>query len=121
MRLLGTWQQIALFEECLSYKLFLLDTKAHAKHIGKDSYVNSKKHFSVDAFLYARCAAVANGRECYEAALKNPPEMPKDVEFEALLTIAPDAYELKTGKELEYTPGCSYETYSNIEGWKAKK
>ena len=43
--------------------------------------------------------------------------MPKDLEFEALLSLAPNAYELKTGKDFEYGTGCSYETFSNVAGW----
>jgi hypothetical protein len=43
--------------------------------------------------------------------------MPKDLEFEYLLSIAPKAYKKKTGEDFEYITGCSYETFSNKDGW----
>ncbi|HTE02396.1 MAG TPA: DUF4240 domain-containing protein [Mucilaginibacter sp.] len=109
--------QIKQFEETLAYKLFQLDTKGHAKNIGKYAYDEKENYVSSDSFLYARCAAVANGQMLYEKIIANPVEMVKDVEFEALLSLASTAYELKTGKEFEYDSGVSYETYSNVKGW----
>ena len=44
------------FEETLTYKLYLLDTKRHTMNIGEASYRNDEEHFSVDYFLYVRCA-----------------------------------------------------------------
>ncbi len=107
------------FEETLSHKLFLLDTEAHARQIGVSSFTHRESHFSVDEFLYARCAAVAKGRAFYENALADPAKMPKDIEFEALLSICRKARLLKTGDEdSDFTPKCSYETFSNKDGWK---
>jgi hypothetical protein len=71
-----------------------------------------------DGFLYARCVVVANGKEFYEAVLKDPSKFPKNMEFESLLGLASGAYELKTGKEFEYSTGCSYESFSNPAGWR---
>jgi len=110
--------EIKNFEETLAFKLFQLDTKEHAKHIGDYAYDEKENYFSDDTFLYARCAVIANGRFFYERAINQPPEMIKNIEFEALLSLASDAYKLKTGKEFEYNTGVSYETYSNSEGWK---
>ncbi|MBI5534806.1 MAG: DUF4240 domain-containing protein [Deltaproteobacteria bacterium] len=108
---------IKAFAETLAHKLFQLDTCAHAKEIGEDAWKDEDAFFSVDTFLYARCAVVANGREVYERALAAPEEMPKDVEFEALLYLAGSAYERRTGKELDYSTGCDFETFSNRKGW----
>lgn len=43
--------------------------------------------------------------------------MPKDMDFESPLGLASGAYELKTGEALEYSTGCSYESFSNPDGW----
>ena len=68
-----------------------------AENIGEYAYKSEEEFFSVDCFLYVRCAVVANGKEVYEAALKDPTKILKDLEFESLLAIANNAYELKTG------------------------
>jgi hypothetical protein len=73
----------------------------------------------VDGFLYARCLVVANGREFYDAVHSDPTTMPKDADFEAILMLAADAYDRKTGlvwDELDETD-VSYETFSNEAGW----
>ena len=97
------------FEDKLSEKLYQLDTRQHA--------IKSPKPLSVDVFLYTRCAVVANGEEAFKAVLKDPTQMPDDVDFEPLLYIASDAYALKTGKPFEYLPTFSIETYANKGGW----
>lgn len=109
---------IKQFQENLTYKLYCLDTKDHAKNIRDGSYNEADDYVSVDFFLYARCKAVANGKIFYESVLKDPTKMPKDEDFEVLLSVSETAYELKTKKELTYSTGCNYETYSNKEGWK---
>ena len=111
-------EDISAFEEILSQKLYALDTMAHAKNIGEDSYVDDSKHFSVDLFLYARCCVVANGKEFYERVLNDPQQFPHDIEFEALLGLADAAYEAKTGDESAgFQTSVSYETFSNRAGW----
>jgi hypothetical protein len=109
---------IRQFEENLTYKLYCLDTKEHAKNIGEYSYNERDDYISADLFLYVRCAAVVNGKEFYERVLNDPTLMPKDIDFEALLGLSAKAYELKTKKEFDYTTGCDYETFSNMAGWK---
>ncbi|MBY0095153.1 DUF4240 domain-containing protein [Priestia aryabhattai] len=109
--------KIRHFEETLSYKLFLLDTEEHAKEMGEYRFSQQDQHFSPDLFLYARCAVVARGKEVFEDVLSNPSKMIKDTEFETLLSLSSEAYYLKMGKEFEYESGCSYETFSNKEGW----
>nr|WP_244659764.1 DUF4240 domain-containing protein [Priestia megaterium] len=109
--------KIRHFEETLSYKLFLLDTEEHAREMGEDCFASQDQHFSPDLFLYARCAVVAHGKEVFEDVLSNPSKMLKDTEFEILLSLSSEAYYVKMGKEFEYESRCSYETFSNKEGW----
>lgn len=97
------------FEDKLSEKLYQLDTRSHA--------LKFKKPLSVDTFLYARACVVANGEKAFQTVLNNPTEMPTDVDFETLLYVASDAYLLKTGKQFEYMPTFSIETYANKQGW----
>lgn len=110
--------EIKQFQENLTHKLYLLDTKEHAENIGEDSFKDDDSYFSVDYFLYVRCCVVANGQEYFESVLKNPKDMPKDMDFEPLLYLAEEAYEKRMNKELEYETGCDYETFSNYKGWK---
>ncbi len=105
------------FADILSEKLYALDARAYAEHIGEDAW-SPDRYFSVDNFLYARACVVANGKEVYENVLQNPALMPKDITFEALLYLPSDAYERKTGKKLDYVPTFPIETYSNKAGWK---
>ncbi len=97
------------FEDKLSEKLYQLDTRLHAAKF--------KKPLSVDDFLYARCVVVANGEKVYQTIVNDPTQMPTDVDFEPLLYVASDTYLLKTGKQFEYIPTFSIETYANKEGW----
>lgn len=109
-------EDIFRFEDILSNKLYALDTEAHAREIGQDSY-KPDKHFSVDAFLYVRACVVANGKDIFESALADPTLMPKDADFEPILYMASEAYELKTGRKFEYNSPVDYETFSNKAGW----
>ena len=110
-------EDIFEFYELLSKFLYDLDGIEYAENIGEYSYSQGEYQFSVDFFLYARCVVVANGREFYYKVLNNSKEMPKDMEFESLLYIAPYAYEKKRKKEFNYLAKCSYETYSNKKKW----
>ena len=107
---------IYLFADMLAEKLFSLDAKQYAENIGDDAY-SSNKYFSVDNFLYARCCVIANGQEAYKTVLKNPTLMPKNLTFEALLSLASKAYFRKTGKQFDYVATTPIETYSNKMGW----
>ncbi|MBJ6126511.1 DUF4240 domain-containing protein [Microvirga splendida] len=110
--------EIQAFEDILSRKLHALDTRAHAQSIGTDAYINDDEFFSADAFLYARCVVVANGRGLYEMVLSDPAKFPQDLEFESLLSLAYAAFELKTGEECRgFETSVSYETFSNRTGW----
>jgi hypothetical protein len=112
----GSIRHIFEFADLLSEKLYALDSKKYAVHIGEDSW-STDRYFSVDNFLYARCCVVANGQDAYEKVLHDPAQMPKDLTFEELLYIPSEAYERKTGKRYDYTPSYPIETYSNQIGW----
>ncbi len=112
--------QICEFYEIMSKLLYDLDGITYARNIGEESYVDEDSPFSVDWFLYARCVVIANGKNYYYKVLNNPDKMPKDLEFESLLYIAPEAFEKKSGKEFDYLPRVSFETFSNKEKWTCK-
>lgn len=103
------------FLDILSEKLWQLDTRKHAKVFLDDP--EEEGYLSVDDFLYARCAVVANGKQYFDDVLLHPGKMPKDLTFEPLLFVASHAYKRKTGKDFMSQPSMSYETYSNKEGW----
>lgn len=112
-------KNIKEFEEALSYKLYLLDTKEHAKSIGEYSFSeDTKDYFSPDLFLYIRCSVIAEGKQYFDECLKNPQSMSKGKCFEPILSLASEAYKKRTGREFEYFPGCDYETFSNVAGWR---
>mgnify|MGYP001576621022 CR=1 FL=1 len=114
----GSLRHIYDFKDILSQKLYLLDTEAHAREIGEGAYRPDAEYFSEDGFLFARCAAVANGKSVYEAARKDPRKMPKDLEFAPLLRIPNEAHRRKKGTVLRYVAAYSVETFSNKMGWK---
>ena len=105
------------FQDFLSQKLFLLDTRLYAQNVGENAYVNESSFFSTDDFLYARCCVVANGKTVYNSILKNPTKMPKDITFEPILSIARKTYTIKTGKEFKYVPKFNMETFANKKRW----
>jgi Protein of unknown function (DUF4240) len=74
---------------------------------------------SDDAFLYARCAVVIAGRGTVEAVLDDATAFarPWDLSAEALLTVAPSAYERATGHDWQHESPTSYETGANFPGW----
>ena len=109
--------EILEFQEILAEKLHALDGRRWARESGDDVWWGEPDKLSVDEFLYTRCAVVANGREVYEGVLRDPSDMPKDREFEALLYIARDAWEERTGREYDHDTRVSYETFSNERGW----
>jgi hypothetical protein len=106
-------EKIQQFQDILAYKLWQLDGQAFAARL-----VNQDGALSVDDFLYVRCAVVADGKETFEDVLQHPEKMPIEYTFEGLLYLAENAYEQKTGEEMDYLPKYNYETYQNREGWK---
>ncbi|MEK7257597.1 MAG: DUF4240 domain-containing protein, partial [Bacteroidota bacterium] len=109
-------KEIARFHDLLSEKLHRLDGEKFARHIGENAY-GSGNYFSADGFLYTRCCVVANGKTAFEQVLAHPEKMPKDLEFEPLLSLPEQAYFKKTGKSFEHIPAYNYETGFNSEGW----
>jgi hypothetical protein len=60
---------------------------------------------------------VANGRAFDEKVLADPSAMPQGLEFEALLSLAATAYELKSGDDFDSDTSVSIESFSNAAGW----
>ncbi len=113
-----TEDDIKKFAEILSEKLYNLDGLAYASNIGPDSYRGKNEPFSVDYFLYVRCCVVANGKNYYESVLADPTRMPEELDFEALLYLADEAYNKKKKTEGEFIETkLSFETFSNVEKW----
>ena len=104
------------FADLLSEKLYQLDQKIYALHIGEDAW-QPNTYFSVDNFLYARACVIANGKDYYKEVLANPKAMPKDLTFESLLYIPSEAFELQSGRPYDYIPAYPIETYGNKQGW----
>lgn len=110
-----TEEVIFAFEETLSHKLFLLDTPAHAGVL-----VQPETYLSVDAFLYARCAVVAKGKDCFHQTVKNAAAINMEWDAEGLLEVASEAYSKKTGEPFDYASSYDYETCSNRLAWEGK-
>jgi hypothetical protein len=111
--------EIGSFQEILARKLYDLDGRAWARVSGEVIWLGEPDQLSGDAFLDARCAAVAKGRDAYDSIRADPSKMPKNETFESLLYVASTAYERKTGlqwDDLDDTE-VSYETFSNEDGW----
>jgi hypothetical protein len=105
-------EKIKQFQDILAYKLWQLDGQAFAATL-----MEQDGHLSVDDFLYVRCAVVADGKETFENVLQHPEKMPIEYTFEGLLYLAENAYEQKTGEEMDSLPKYNYETYQNREAW----
>ncbi len=109
---------IFAFDDRMAQLLYELDTEAIAK-----KSMGKKGIFSVDGFLYARCAALVNGRGYYNEIKKGKRRLNPDLWFEALLYVPAKAWALLHGTTVEayskaHRTMVSYETYSNREGWK---
>ena len=100
------------FADWLAEQLWKLDTPAHAQNL-----IEEDGFLSVDDFLYARCAVVANGAEFFNAVLDNPSLFPTSVTFSALLYLPHEAFQRKTGQKMAYIPPFDYETYGNKQAW----
>ncbi|MDP9223359.1 MAG: DUF4240 domain-containing protein [Actinomycetota bacterium] len=111
--------EITEFGALLASKLFALDGRAWARESGDVIWWGEPASLSVDGFLFARCVVVANGCSFYEAVVRDPAKMPKDMEFEALISVAPLAYARRTGREADdlNSGEVSFETFSNHAGW----
>lgn len=112
-------EDIEAFSELMAGYLYALDTREHARygHLGEADPDDPDDYISADGFLYLRCVVVANGREFFDQVLADPREMPRDLEFEALLSLDREAYSTKTGEEYDFDTELSYESFSNDKGW----
>lgn len=110
-------EEILAFQEILSQKLFMLDGEKYAREIGRDCFKGNIKQFSKDWFLAVRCCAVANGQLFYNDVLLDASNIPKDLGFAALTTLAPSAYCRKTGENFNYKTNYSFDSCSNQKGW----
>ena len=107
--------EIESFHRRLCELLFQLDAEKYARELGENSFGGNA--FSPDHFLTVRAAVVANGPDYYASVSADPRQMPRDREFEALLSVAEKALSLKTGQKKEIANQPSYETFSNTSGW----
>jgi len=108
---------IVAFDDLLAAKLFALDGEVFAREIGAEAFRRRGEYFSGEAFLFARCLAVAKGKTFYDGVLADPRQMPKDAGFEPLLELATLAYEHKTGEDYAHVPTPDCETFANEAGW----
>ncbi|MGW4028994.1 DUF4240 domain-containing protein [Streptomyces sp. NPDC004838] len=105
----GTVPEVIGFAEQLARLLYRLDRREYGDEL------------SGDAFLYTRCAVVADGRNAYERVLGDTAAFrPYAEEFiwaEGILYVPDNAYEHLTGEKWNRDTRYSYESYSNTEGW----
>ena len=111
-------EEIEDFQETLAVKLHMIDGRAWASQSGSDIWWGEPDGLSADGFLYARCVVVANGKAFFEKVLTSPEMMPKDMEFEALLSVAATARDRRLGIQGQIDTDVSYETFSNADGWR---
>lgn len=104
------------FDDILAEKLFQLDGEKYAREIGEVSYTGEDEFFSVDEFLYVRACVVANGKACFDSVLANPTDMPKEGDFEPLIYVGQQAYELKTGQKYKHITKPSWERSATRRG-----
>jgi hypothetical protein len=112
-------EDILAFYDFLAEKLHALDTREHCRHcyVGELDPDDGDDYISADDFLYSRCVVVANGRDFFQEVLADPSQMPRGLEFEALLYLASAAYEKRTGKEFDHVAPVDYESFQNAAGW----
>ena len=108
-------EEIFAFHEIMSKLLFNIDGKAWAKDIYKDF-----SNYSDDDFLYTRCVAIVNGEKYYNSIKNRKKKLNQDLEFESILYVPEEAWNLKHKDDLneyEYIPKYNYESRSNIDLW----
>lgn len=109
-------QDIFAFDDMMSELLYAIDTQKLAKQCQKVDGLMSD-----DSFLYSRCIALINGPGYYERAKAGKCKEMWTMEFEALLSVPHEAWAVKHKKEASqypHIPPVSYETGSNVDGWK---
>ena len=103
------------FSEQLAKFLHQLDGPAYY-----EALKSRQEGVSADTFSYARCLVVARGKSFFEKVMQQPKEMPIAEDFEALLYVANEAYQQKTGEAYDFVPSVPYESFFNQELWKEK-
>lgn len=109
-------KKIFEFDDLMTELLYALDTKKLAKQCQKIDGCMSD-----DSFLYSRCVALINGADYYERVKAGKCKEIWKMEFESLLYVPSSAWAKKHNKdasEYPHAPSVSYETGSNIDGWK---
>lgn len=109
-------EEIFGFDNVLARLLYNIDGQAWAK----DLYGEDLENMSDDDFLYARCVAVVNGEDYYDAIKNRTETLDPDLEFEAVLYVAPIAWAIRNNADVEEYPHeteYSFETGSNAEQW----
>ena len=106
---------VLAFADKLAELLFTIDRR--------DLAMVSPEPLGDDGFLYARCGVIAAGPEAYAAVLADSAAfLPFAVSLgghaDALLEVAPNAYERRTGLEWDHVEPYDFETASNEEGWR---
>jgi hypothetical protein len=117
-------KEIRTFDDILSQKLYMLDGETYAREVGENYAFRREGEptspdnvFSPDFFLYARACVIANGRDYFYDVIENPANIPKGLDFEALLYLAQTAWESQTKKEYEHSCRYDYETFANEKLW----
>lgn len=109
---------IFAFDDKMAELLYSLDTYNVAKYM-----IEGSQYFSPDGFLYARCAALVNGKPYYNAVLKGRKKLSMDLDFEDILYVPMEAWgrlhDEDSGK-YPHNTRLSYETYSNKDGWNTR-
>ncbi len=103
------------FDDIMAELLFDLDTKKNFKKACK--YYDH----SDDSFLYSRCCALINGEAYFTKVKAGQIKDLWQMEFEAILGVPMLAWSKKYGKDATDYPHLtekSYETGSNVDGWK---
>ena len=108
-------ETIFLFDEIMAELLYELDTRKNYKIACKYDTHND------DSFLYSRCVALINGEDYYNKVKAGKVSSLWEMEFESILYVPMYAWEKKHGADFNdypYLTTKSYETGSNVEGWK---
>ena len=108
-------ETIFAFDEIMAELLFDLDTKKYLKK-ARRYYTHTD-----DSFLYSRCCALINGEEYYQKVKAGKVSDLWQMEFETILSVPMCAWEKKYGEDSNdypYLTSKSYETGSNVDGWK---
>lgn len=111
-------QEFFAFDDLLAKLLYDTDGPAWARAI----YGEDLQQMSAEGFLYARCAAVALGRETYTAFQEHRMPVTPDAKYEVILYVAPIAWAVKHDADVEdypHTPPYEAETGSNTRLWQA--